>query len=255
MTKSCTKLDEYSYNHFVEQLVAGNITDFSLYLKPEYDVACRHHLVTRGLLVDECIAVANEHDEGHVIYRAIECGYGQQHYEKWAKNSYWPVRMILASKGYFPDLFSQDTEEDVRTAVLKKHPQYAKYLLDTQSKNELKAVAHAYRNIKEPNFDELETLLAHPLIVQNRKLRSLRDDLQTKFETRHIQLSTIDKTMSVAQLFMANSEGWKRLVNAIQLRQLNQYEKRLRNHPNCEELITEYIQFENYEILQQLKAS
>lgn len=117
------------------------------------------------------------------------------------------------------------------------------------------AHAHAYRNIKEPNFDELETLLAHPLIVQNRKLRSLRDELQTKFETRHIQLSTIDKTMSVAQLFMANSEGWKRLVNAIQLRQLNQYEKRLRNHPNCEELITEYIQFENYEILKQLKVS
>ena len=48
--------------------------------------------------------------------------------------------------------------------------------------------------------------------------------------------------MSITQLFMAKSEGWKRLVNAIELGELLNFEKQLRNHSNCENILTTYLQ-------------
>lgn len=41
---------------------------------------------------------------------------------------------------------------------------------------------------------------------------------------------------------MAKSEGWKRLVNAIELGELLNFEKQLRNHSNCENILTTYLQ-------------
>ena len=69
----------------------------------------------------------------------------------------------------------------------------------------------------------------------------MREELQTKLATRDISLSTIEKTMTVSQLFMAQSEGWKRSVNSIQLCELTKFEEQLREHPNCEKVILDYI--------------
>lgn len=240
------------YMQFIEQLNAGTITDVSPYLKPERH-GYRAELIRHGLFVDECIAVAVERDEAYVIQTAISRGYGQTYYETWAKHSDWTVRESLAFKGYFPELFIHDLVCNVRKSVLVVYPHYARYLLDTQSTDELDDVTKIYQAAKEPNFDELERLLANPLLSQDMQFYCVRNDLQNKFATRHIQLSTIEKTMSAAQLFMIKSEGWKRSVNAIQLRELTRYEEQLRNHPDCEEILTKYLQNDNHCALEHLR--
>lgn len=233
---------ENEYNQFVAKLNASEITDVSPYLSLEVDSRYRSKFISCKMFVDECIAFANENDDAHVILTAIEYGYGKQHYAKWAHHPNQYIRIELAAQGYFPDLFIKDEVSDVRTNVLNEHPQYAKYLLDAQSFNELSAVTWAYRDMYEPDFDELAELLANPYLAQETQFRSIRDELQNKFETRDIPLSTIEKTMTVTQLFMTNSEGWKRVVSSIQLRELTKCEDQLRAHPNCEELFTTYIQ-------------
>ena len=233
---------ENEYNQFMVKLNAGEITDVSPYLTPEIDSRYRSKFISRGMFVDECIAFANANDEAHTIRTAIEYGYGKQHYDKWAKHSNQYIRIELAAQGYFQDLFIKDEVSDVRINVLNEHPQYAKYLLDAQSFSELSAVTWAYRDMYEPDFDELAELLANPYFAQESQFRPMREELQTKLATRDISLSIMEKTMTVSQLFMAQSEGWKRVVSSIQLRELTKYVDQLRAHPNCEELFTNYIQ-------------
>ena len=232
---------ENEYNQFVAKLNASEITDVSPYLTPEIDSRYRSKFISRGMFVDECIAFANANDDAHVILTAIEYGYGKQHYDKWAKHTNQYIRKELAAQGYFPDLFIHDEVSDVRINVLIEHPHYAKHLLYAQSFSELGAVEWAYRNMYEPDFDELSTLLANPYFAQESQFRPMREELQTKLATRDISLSIMEKTMTVSQLFMAQSEGWKRSVNSIQLRELTKFEEQLREHPNCEKVILSYI--------------
>ena len=231
-----------AFNQFVAGIRAGKDIDFRQYLHK--DISRQYHivLIERGIGAEECVEFAITVDDSFILAHAICHGYGKKHYDEWAHGDNERIRCALAEYGYKPELFLKDPSPEVRASILRAHPQYAKHFFDAKTEKELRAVMWTYLPLSEPNYDEIRELLENPYIEEFSDLREYRDDLLRKLDTQHIQLSTLEKTMSIVQLFMAKSEGWKRLVNAIELGELSNFEERLRNHPNCENIITTYLQ-------------
>ena len=231
-----------AFDQFVADIRAGKDIDFRQYLHKDIRKQYQIVLIERGIGAEECVEFAITDDDSFILEHAIGHGYGKKHYDEWAHGNNERIRRALAEYGYKPELFLKDPSPEVRASILRAHPQYAKYFFDAKTEKELRAVMWTYLPLSEPNYDEVRELLENPYIDECWDLHGYRDVLLHKLDTQHIQLSTLEKTMSITQLFMAKSEGWKRLVNAIELGELLNFEKRLRNHPNCENILTTYLQ-------------
>lgn len=233
---------EEAYGEFISKLEADEITDFTPYTHPKLWTIYREQLLKRGICVDACIDVAVRQKEPWVIRVALEHKQGQHRYAELAHSQCFDIRALIARYGYLPDVLIKDPSRVIRQRVVEAHPNYINRLLGAQVYEELRMVMSTYRDMVNPDFDELSELLANPYINKHKRLHTMRDELQNKLDTQHIQLSVFEKTMSPAQLFVAGLNGWKCSVNANQLTSLLTFEERLRNHPNCEAIVDEYIQ-------------
>lgn len=185
---------------FINQLDAGQITDFSPFLEKTYSEHFRAEMVKRGIHVHEALA----YNEPLPILAAIRANLMEEHYEQWSTHNAWKVRKELAKKGYFPEVFSRDNDSDVRSAVFFAYPRLAKDALSNYP-----TYAKMWENIKferEIPVELLEIFLHTPIPQE-------RDDIylsyvQRKYEGMKATPTSLEATMSFKQLFSADNPLW-----------------------------------------------
>jgi len=185
---------------FINQLDAGQITDFSPFLEKTYSGHFRAEMVKRGIHVHEALA----YNEETPILEAIRANLMEERYEQWSTHNMHRVRKELAKKGYFPEVFIHDKEPSVRSAVFFAHPQFAKDALS----NTL-TYLRTWENIKFSRQISAEALKAfldtpiHPN-VDNVYLSYVR----RKYEAMTTTPTSLEATMTFEQLFLANNPLW-----------------------------------------------
>lgn len=156
----------------------------------------------------------------------IDYEHAQEYYEKWAESGWDVVREQLASKGYFPHYFLSDREAYIRATVIKKYPQYMKYVLKDEG---------IFGRIclileQDPNPD-LETLESH-FMVNYGRLESrygtsvLMNTYRLKIEAMKKEVSLMESTMSPSQLYNAGNFLWARNLSIEQIVQIKRLEEK-----------------------------
>lgn len=185
---------------FINQLDAGQITDFSPFLEKTYSGHFRAQMVKRGIHVHEALA----YNEETPILEAIRANLMEERYEQWSTHNMHRVRKELAKKGYFPEVFIHDKEPSVRSAVFFAHPQFAKDALS----NTL-TYLNVWNGIKfsrQISEEVLETFLGLPIpqSLDNVYLSYVR----RKYEAMTVTPTSLEATMSFEQLFRVNNPLW-----------------------------------------------
>lgn len=217
---------------FINQLDAGQITDFSPFLEKTYSEHFRAEMVKRGIHVYEALA----YNEQLPILAAIRANLMEEHYEQWSTHNAWKVRKELAKKGYFPEVFSRDNDSDVRSAVFFAYPHLAKDALSNYP-----TYAKMWENIKfEREIPaELLEIFLHTPIPQG------RDDIylpyvQRKYEGMKATPTPFEATMSFKQLFSTDNPLWaKDLTVDEQMRLVRRI--KMYGQEYVEEHLEEYI--------------
>ena len=221
---------------FINQLDAGQITDFSPFLEKTYSEHFRAEMVKRGIHVYEALA----YNEQLPILAAIRANLMEEHYEQWSTHNAWKVRKELAKKGYFPEVFSRDNDSDVRSAVFFAYPRLAKDALSNYP-----TYAKMWENIKfEREIPaELLEIFLHTPIPQG------RDDIylsyvQRKYEGMKATPTPFEATMSFKQLFSTDNPLWaKDLTVDEQMRLVRRI--KMYGQEYVEEHLEEYITIPN----------
>ena len=185
---------------FINQLDAGQITDFSPFLEKSNSGHFRAQMVKRGIHVHEALA----YNEETPILEAIRANLMEERYEQWSTHNMHRVRKELAKKGYFPEVFIHDKEPSVRSAVFFAHPQFAKDALS----NTL-TYLNVWNGIKfsrQISEEVLETFLGLPIpqSLDNVYLSYVR----RKYEAMTTTPTSLGATMTFAQLFRVNNPLW-----------------------------------------------
>lgn len=114
------------------------------------------------------------------------------------------MRKALATAGHFPHHFIQDKNKRVREAVLTKHPEYFDVLLKNSNANHWKYIAQ----IIDENWalEDIKTFIYTPIPrgANTTRLAAIR----TYYLAGITVPTTIEKTMSPAQLFKIESPLW-----------------------------------------------
>lgn len=108
------KIDAYE---FKKQLENGSITDPRPYIT--WSGAFREVMAAKGLCIDEIIP----YDDPLVLVTLIRHNYATEHYEKWKKHKDKRVRQELARRGFWPEVFIKDENNDVRAMTVAAHPE------------------------------------------------------------------------------------------------------------------------------------
>lgn len=180
------------------------------------------HMAKEGWEVDKIVKL----NKPELMVALIDNEHAQEYYEKWAKRGWDVVREQLASKGYFPHYFLSDREAYIRATVIKKYPQYMKYVLKDES------IFGQIRLILENDTNpDLETLEAH-FMVNYRRLEShgrtskLMKAYRLKIEAMKKEVNLMESTMSPAQLYNAGNFLWAKNVSIEQIVQIKRLEEK-----------------------------
>lgn len=185
---------------FINQLDAGQITDFSPFLEKTYSGHFRAEMVKRGIHVHEAL----EYNEEVPIIEAIRANLMEERYEQWSTHNMHRVRKELAKRGYFPEVFTHDKDPYVRSEVFFAYPHLAEELL-----TDALTYLRTWENIKFSRQISAEALKAfldtpiHPN-VDNVYLSYVR----RKYEAMTTTPTSLEATMTFEQLFRVNNPLW-----------------------------------------------
>ena len=160
----------------------------------------RLNMATRGENIEELIAL-NEPD---IISELIARGHAREHYEEWKTHEHGDVRYALAHQGYYPETFIDDKNPNVREAVARWYPEYRGQLLARNKKRHWEFICKLINEETELAYikDFLDAKV--PKAVNKNKLHAIR----TYYALKTTEPSTLEKTMTPAQLFQTNSPFW-----------------------------------------------
>ena len=157
----------------------------------------------------------------------IEYGVAQELYPEWAQSNdsdNW-LQQLLAENGYCLDILSKSEDEEVLSAVLNHDLNYA---LDNR----------LLTNYRHLIYDALMSAKDIPLEVLNNYLdtKDYTDEDDPPLELKRKAIthtpSTIEKTMSPAQLYASDNPLWALNFTGYDI---NKLFKRLENQPQTEE--------------------
>lgn len=160
----------------------------------------RINMATRGENVDELIAL----NEPEVISELIARGHAREHYEEWKNHEHGYVRYALAHPGYYPETFINDKNPSVREEVVRWHPEYREQLLARNKKRHWEFVCSLINENTELAYIKTFLDAKVPRDVNQDKLNAIR----IMHAVRTTEPTTVEKTMTPAQLFQINSPFW-----------------------------------------------
>lgn len=198
---------------FERQVIAGEITNFEPYLTETGGIkedlrnkAYRLILLAHGIEIERIL----ELDGAFAISTCIREGWFPERYDEWKdKNEEW-ILETFAKNGYYLDELIESEYDDVRKAVIENHPEFG-----IERLNQGKDYQIIYEYIKNAVKPNLKLFKAY---INTLTSNSNDMGLITKYRALTEVSSTIEKTMSDAQLFESGSPLWATDLTIQQIR-------------------------------------
>ena len=183
---------------FMERVRNGEITDYEPYFHDDdyYYGAERKDLALLGIEVERCIQL----NGASLIADLIRAGKYPERYEEWKNHKDERVRAALARNGHYLDELINDSESAVRDAVIRYDIRYA--LTRMWDEDVRRTIERELIFRKQPDLDVLRAYCEHE------KESPLVDIFALIIKRDTTELTTMERTMSRAQLFSMGSPHW-----------------------------------------------
>lgn len=143
-------------------------------------------------------------NEPEVLCELIKNGYATEHYDEWKTYEHGTVRYALACTGLYPETFINDKNPSVREEVVRWHPEYREQLLSRNKKRHWEFICELINENTDLAYIKSFLDAKVPKAVNRGKLKAIR----TLYAVRTTEPTIVEKTMTPAQLFQANSPFW-----------------------------------------------
>lgn len=219
-------------NEFERQVLAGEITDFEPYFKEQWghdQREQRYVLAKNGIETDRVTLM----DGYNTIVDIINEGLLPERYEEWKRYPRAGVRQTLADNGYFWDYFINDEDPYIRQDIIEKDLRLGLQRLDNDEDRQIVQT----RLLRKTN-DELELDILKAYIDTEKEYGDTEENiayqaLARKYEALTAVPSTIEKTMTPAQLYVSDNPLWALNYDPDMIKQMLNH---LRNYPKSEEI-------------------
>ena len=198
------KKDHAVMNKFLEFAKNGKLDYYDIEM---WKIPTRYidALIYHGLFLDE-MAKSN-HKRLHKAL--IEQDAKSEYYEKWNDPYDDSIRTTFARKGYFIEQYLNDTSKYVRMTALKHSPEYLPYFFrDDELFDQIYDFYMIQPNV---NLNEFELFLKiNAKKIAKNEITSavkLKDVIDIKHQS-HKTPTTIEKTMTLTQLYDSGSSLW-----------------------------------------------
>ena len=223
---------------FERRVLAGEITDFEPYFLEQYDsnqtdqydqMDRRYILAKNGIETDR-VAIM---DGYNTIVDIINEGLLPERYEEWKHHPRAGVRHALVDNGYFLDYFINDEDPYIRQDIIEKDLRLGLKRLDNDEDRQVVQT----RLLRKTN-DELELDILKAYIEAEKEYGDTEENLayqalSLKYEALTAAPSTIEKTMTPAQLYASDSPLWALDYDPDMVKQMLNH---LRNYPKSEKI-------------------
>ena len=210
---------------FERQVLAGEITDFEPYFKGQWDHDQREQryiLAKNGIETDRVTLM----DGYNTIVDIINDGLLKERYNDWKHHPRAGVRQALVDNGYFYDYFINDEDPYIRQDIIEKDLRLGLKRLDNDEDRQVVQT----RLLRKTNDElELDILKAYIDTEENIAYQALA----RKYEALTTVPSTIEKTMTPAQLYASDSPLWALNYDPDMIKQLLNH---LQNYPKSEKI-------------------
>lgn len=143
-----------------------------------------------------CIPALLKSDNEDLIRHLIRQGLEQERYEEWKHHYHSQVRFALATKGYDPDFFIHDRDQDVKFEAFKHKTSLLPHILNIGEHMNHKLVKYFSRVKIFEDLDLVKQFLnSNPNTYNPLKLEALK----LKYQMQTTETSLIEKTMSLRQ--------------------------------------------------------
>lgn len=216
---------------FERQVLAGEITDFKPYftkLRDGTQMEQRYILAKNGIETDRVSGM----DGYNTIVDIINDGLLPERYEEWKHHPRAGVRQALVDNGYFYDYFINDENQTIRRHIIEKDLRLG---ITRLGNFEDRAVIR--RVLEKQTNDELELDILKAYLEAEEKCGDIdssfiNSSLKLKYEALTTAPTTIERTMTPAQLYASESPVWARNYTADKIGHILPH---LINEPKTEE--------------------
>lgn len=194
------KPTEEEYFEFRELLTSGNIEP-SDYINTNIHEDYLKALAHLGLCLDELVKL----DNPELIKVLIENELAEEYYENWKDHPDMEIRYLLAETGHFPEHFINDDAPDVKFATVCRNPELLLEFPEVIENQEyLSSVVMAVYK-----WTEFESKIGQ--LVYDKALEQEYENmepLELKLKAMKHEPTSIEKTMTIQQLYDAGSPLW-----------------------------------------------
>lgn len=225
-------------NEFERQVLAGEITDFRPYFTKPYDKDQREQryiLAKNGVGTDR----VSEIDGYNTIVDIIHEGLLPERYEEWKHHPRVGVRHALVDNGYFYDYFINDEDPYIRQRIIEKDLRLGLGRLDNDDDRDVVRRVLERQTNNEIDLDILKAYLDAVIEHHDRELTFAHANLKLKYDALTTVPTTIEKTMTPAQLYASDSPLWAHNYTAEQIRRIL---VQLRDEPKTEKSFNHAIE-------------
>lgn len=225
-------------NEFERQVLAGEITDFRPYFTKPYDKDQREQryiLAKNGVGTDR----VSEIDGYNTIVDIIHEGLLPERYEEWKHHPRAGVRHALVDNGYFYDYFINDEDPYIRQRIIEKDLRLGLGRLDNDDDRDVVRRVLERQTNDEINLDILKAYLEATTEYGDTNIAFVYPNLKLKYDALTMVPTTIEKTMTPAQLYVSDSPLWAHNYTAEQIRRIL---VQLRDEPKTEKSFNHAIE-------------
>lgn len=223
---------------FERQVLAGEITDFEPYFLEQYDsnqtdqydqMDRRYILAKNGIETDRVTLM----DGYNTIVDIINDGLLTERYEEWKRYPRAGVRQALVDNGYFWDYFINDEDPYIRQSIIEKDLRLGLKRLDNDEDRQVVQTRLVQKTNDELELDILKAYVDAEEEYGNTEENLAYQALARKYEALTTVPSTIEKTMTPAQLYASDSPLWALNYDPDMVKQMLNH---LRNYPKSEKI-------------------
>lgn len=218
-------------NEFERQVLAGEITDFRPYFTKPYDkeqMEQRYILAKNGVGTDR----VSEMDGYNTIVEIIDEGLLPERYDEWKHHPRAGVRRALVDNGYFWDYFINDEDPYIRSSIIEQDLRLGLQRLDNDEDRDVVRRVLERQTNDEIELDILKAYIEAATEYGDTNIAFVYPNLKLKYDALTAVPTTIEKTMTPAQLYVSNNPLWARDYTAEQIRRIL---VQLRDEPKTEE--------------------